>query len=230
MTTVDRSGAGTATRVPPPRGTSPLQDIVDRLPRSRRQRRTGMAAIGVVLIGGCATVAAGLVARGDHTVAVLALARDVPAGQVVSAADLRVAHIGGSGVSAMSASSLPTVIGETAVESLTAGTLVQQAMFSRAPVPASGLQVVAVAEKASLVPAGVTPGRLVSLVLVASNASHGGTGGALLVPSARVVGVRTDPTGGTTVLSVEVPADAAPAVAQAVAAGSLAVTLLPVSP
>jgi hypothetical protein len=67
-------------------------------------------------------------------------------------------------------------------------------------------------------------------VLVASDASHGGTGGSLLVPSARVVGVRSDPTGGTTVLSVEVPADAAPAVAQAVAAGSLAVTLLPVSP
>lgn len=227
MTTVNTNGAGTATRVPPPRATSPLQDIVDRLPRSRRQRRTGMTAIGVVLIVGCATVAAGLVTRGDHTVAVLALARDVPAGQVVSAADLRVAHIGGSGVSAMSASSLPTVIGETAVESLTAGTLVQSAMFARTPVPANGLQVVAVAVKASLVPAGVTPGRSVSLVLVASDASRGGS---LIVPSARVVGVRTDPTGGTTVLSVEVPANAAPAVAQAVAAGSLAVTLLPVSP
>jgi hypothetical protein len=189
-----------------------------------------MTAFGVVLIAGCATVAASLVAGGDHAFAVLALARDVPAGQVVSAADIRVAHISGSGVSAMSASSLQQVVGETAVESLPAGTVLQPAMLSRAPVPATGLQVVAIAEKAALVPAGVTSGRDVSLVLVSANAGQDGSAGSVIVPRARVVGVRSDPTGGITVLSVEVPAASAPAVAQSVAAGSLAVTLLPVSP
>jgi hypothetical protein len=189
-----------------------------------------MVAAGVVLIGGFATVAAGLVARSDHSLSVLAVARPVAAGQVVSPADLRVAHISGSGVSAMSASSLSQVVGETATSSLAPGTLLQSSMLTRSPVPGAGLQVVAVAEKSSLIPAGVAPGRSVSLVqLVPASGGHA-NGGGVLVDRALVVGVRTDPTGGTTVLSVQVPASLAPTVAQSVAAGALAVTLLPVAP
>src|SRR5436305_9277177 len=108
-----RNGAG-STAVPPPRAASPLQQLGERLPRSRRQRRPGMVAVGVVLIGGFATVAAGLVARSGHAVAVLAVARPVAAGQVLTVRDVRIAHISGSGVSALSASSLATVVGETA--------------------------------------------------------------------------------------------------------------------
>lgn len=209
---------------------SPFQQLGERLPRSRRQRRPGMVAAGVALIGGFATVAAGLVARSDHSVSVLAVARPVAVGQVLSPADLRVARISGSGVSAMSASSMSLVVGETATSSLTPGMLLQSSMLTRSPVPGAGLQVVAVAEKSSLVPAGVAAGRSVSLIQVpAAGGGHTG-GGGVLVDRALVVAVRTDPTGGTTVLSVEVPASLAPTVAQSVAAGGLAVTLLPVAP
>jgi len=214
--------------VPPPRATSPLQQLGERLPRSRRQRRPGMVAAGIVLIGGFATVAAGLVARSDHSVAVLAVVRSVPAGHVLSAEDLRVARISGGGLSALSASSLSTVIGETATSSLSPGTLLVSSMLSRTPVPAVGLQVVAVAEKSTLVPVGVAAGRFVSLVQV-STAQNAGRG-SVLVERAQVVGVQSDATGGVTVLSVQVPSALAPAVAQSVAAGSLAVTLLPVAP
>jgi hypothetical protein len=48
------------------------------------------------------------------------------------------------------------------------------------------------------------------------------------VPSAQVVDVRTDPSSGQTLLSVVVSDSLAAAVAQASAAGQLAVTLLPV--
>src|SRR5436309_4702223 len=104
------NGAGTSTAVPPPRSTSPFQQLGERLPRTRRQRRPGMVAAGVVLIGGFATVAAGLAARSDHSVAVLAIARPVGAGQVLTAGDVRVAHISGSGVSALSAASLGSIV------------------------------------------------------------------------------------------------------------------------
>src|SRR3954452_6712838 len=149
-----RNGSG-STAGPPPRSSSPLQQLSERLPRSRRQRRPGMVAAGVVLIGGFATVAAGLVARSDHSVAVLAIARPVSAGQVLTAGDVRVAHISGSGVSALSAASLGSVVGETATSSLSPGTLLTASMLSRSSVPAAGAQVVAVAEKSTLVPAGI---------------------------------------------------------------------------
>jgi hypothetical protein len=189
-----------------------------------------MVAAGVVLIGGFATIAAGLVARSDHSVSVLAVARPVAVGQVLSPADLRVARISGSGLSAMSASSMSLVVGETATSSLTPGMLLQSSMLTRSPVPGAGLQVVAVAEKSSLVPAGVAAGRSVSLIQVPTAGGGRTGGGGVLVDRALVVAVRTDPTGGTTVLSVEVPASLAPTVAQSVAAGALAVTLLPAAP
>lgn len=224
-----RNGSG-STSVPPARTSSPLQQLGERLPRSRRKRRPGMVAAGVVLVGGFATVAAGLVARSDHTVAVLAVARPVAAGQVLTTSDLRVARISGSGLSAMPASALSSVVGETATGALQPGTLLVASMLSRSPVPGAGLQVVAVAEKSTLVPVGVTAGRYVSLVQVAAQGRSGSAAGPVLVDRARVVGVRVDQTGGTTVLSVEVPSQLAPAVAQSVASGALAVTLLPVAP
>src|SRR5436305_6687015 len=132
-----RNGAGTGS-VPPPRASSPLQQLSERLPRGRRQRRPSMVAAGVVLVGGFATVAAGLVARSDHAVAVLAVARPVMAGQVVTSADVRVAHISGSGVSALSAASLATVVGETATRSLSPAMLLTEWLLAGTPIPSAG--------------------------------------------------------------------------------------------
>ena len=130
----------------------------------------------------------------------------------------------------MSAASLASVVGETATSSLAPGTLLVSSMLARSSVPAVGSQLVAVAEKSTLVPVGVTSGRYVSLVQVpAAQGNPTGDAGSVLVDRALVVGVRSDPTGGTTVLSVQVPSSLAPAVARAVATGGLAVTLLPVA-
>ena len=226
-----RNGGGSATAVSTPRSSSPLSQLAERLPRSRRQRRPGMLAAGVVVIAGCAAVAAGLAARAEHAVAVLAVARPVAAGQTVAAADLRVARISGSGLSAMSASALLTVVGETATSSLTPGTLLESSMLSRQSVPAPGAQLVAVALKSTQVPAGVAAGRLVSLVLTGSAGGRGPSGaGAVLVTSAPVVALSGNASGDVLVLSVQVPGGVAPMVAQAAAAGTLAVTLLPVMP
>lgn len=225
-----RDGAGTATALPP-RTSSPFTQLAERLPRSGRQRRPGMVAAGVVVIAGCATVAAALAVRSDHRVAVLAVARPVSAGQTVGEADLRVARISGSGVSAMAAASLSSVVGETATSSLAPGTLLEPSMLTRQPLPAPGAEVVAVAVKSAQVPAGLAAGRRVSLVQVAASGGRSGAGAdPVMVASAPVVALRTEGSGDVTVLSVQVPAEVAPAVAQSAAAGTLAVTLLPVSP
>ncbi len=206
---------------------------VDRLPHSARQRRPAMVAGGLLLILLCGTVSAALVTRGDRSVAVLALARDVPAGQQLTAADLRTARLSGSGVSAVSASAATTVIGQSLSATLPAGTLLTSRMLNATSVPPAGQQLVALALKAGLVPAEVTAGRDVSLIAVDSKTAAGQTPGAaatVLVPRARVLSVHTDPSSGQVLMSVQVQASMAPAIVQADASGTIAVTLLPVTP
>lgn len=225
------NGLGTsngARTVPGPRAVNGWSGLADRLPRPRRQRRPALLVVGVLLIALCAVVSASLVARTDHTVAVLTLARPVAAGQVLSADDVRVAHVGGAGVSAIGAGSLAIVVGETATSSLPAGTLLVPGMVSRQSVPAAGSQVVAVSVKAGLVPAGAATGRDVSLIAVAASDGREAVPQGVLVRSARLVDVTNDPTSDSVLLSVVVSDANAPQVAQAAAAGQLAVTLLPV--
>ena len=223
-----RNGTAPTHRVPGPRLSGPWAEVADRLPRSRRQRRPALMVVGVLLVALCGLVSASLVARSGNTVAVLALTRPVSAGHVLVPSDLRVARVGGSGISGMPAAALGSVVGGTATSSLPAGTLLVSGMVSRAPVPAGGSQVVAVAAKAGSVPAGVAPGRDVSLVLISSQVGRQSDAPAVLVPSARVVDMRSDSSTGLALLSVVVSDTLAAQVAQASAAGQLAVTLLPV--
>lgn len=203
----------------------------DQLPHSRRLRRPGLAVAGALLVLLCGVTSFALATAGDDRLPVLALARDVQAGQVLSAADLRVARISGEGVSALAAGGSAAVVGQTMTATLPAGTLLNDSMLSPTPLPAAGLQLVAVAVKAGGAPVEATLGRDVTLVRVETAAAPtGGTGPTVLVARARVVSVQTETTSGLLVLSVQVPAAAAPAVAQANAAGALAVTLLPVAP
>lgn len=208
-------------------GAAPL----DRLPRPQRQRRPGLAVAGALLVGLCGVASAGLAAAGHNRIAVLALAHDVRAGQVLTAADLRVAHLSGDNVSAVSADGRAALIGQTLTATLPAGTLLNASMLTPVPLPAAGLQLVAVAVKPGGVPVEATPGRDVALVRVATGTAAVVAGGpSILVAKARVVSVQTEPSTGSVVLSVQVPAAAAAAVAQASAAGTVAVTLLPVAP
>jgi hypothetical protein len=211
----------------PGRAWSPGQE---RLPRVRRPRRPALAAGGVLLILLCGATGAAVATAGDHSVRVLALARDVQAGQVLTAEDLKVAQISGSGVSALGAAGDSNVVGETVTATLPAGTLLNPSMVTRAPLPTVGLQVVAIAVKPGGAPAQALPGRDVSIIRVATAADPKTTQPAVLVAKARLVSVRTDTASGLQILSVQVPAAAAVAVAQASAAGAVAVSLLPVTP
>lgn len=210
---------------------SPASSVGDRLPKLKRQRRPAIAVAGALLVLLCAVASAALATAGNDRLRVLALARDVPAGHVLTEDDLRVAELSGRGLSALSADGASVVVGQTMTASLPAGTLLNDSMLSATPLPGVGLQLVALAVKPGGVPAEAVPGRDVALVRVVTAADPSGSAQpTVLVPRARVVSVRTDIGNGLVVLSVQVPANTAVAVAQASAAGAVAVTLLPVQP
>jgi hypothetical protein len=198
----------------------------------RRPRRPALAAGGVLLVLLCGVTSAALTTAGDHQVRVVTLAHDVHAGQVLSSTDLTTAEISGSGVQALSANGLSNVIGQTVTATLPAGTLLNPSMITTAPLPGAGLQLVAVAVKPGGVPQQAVPGRDVSLIRVPSvNAGDAkGAAATVLVAKARLVSISKDDASGLQILSVQVPQAATLAVAQASAAGSIAVTLLPVAP
>lgn len=203
----------------------------DRLPRMRRQRRPALVIAGALLVLLCGMTSAALVMAGDDRLSVLALARDVQAGQVLTTEDLKVAELAGSGLSALDADGAALVVGQTITASLPAGTLLNDRMLSASPLPTPGLQLVALAAKPGGVPVEAVAGRDVTLIRVITTADPQATAQpAVLVPRARVVSVRTEVANGLVILTVQVPASAALPVAQASAAGAVAVTLLPVQP
>jgi hypothetical protein len=175
---------------------------------------------------------AALATSGDRQVTVITLAHDVQAGQVLSADDLTTARLGGSGVQALSADGLDNLVGQTITASLPAGTLLNDSMLASTPLPSGGLQLVAVAVKAGGVPPQAVAGRDVSLIRLPSPSAGDAKGAeaGVLVAKARLVSISKDDATGLQILSIQVPQAAALAVAQASAAGAIAVTLLPVAP
>ena len=89
-----------------------------------RRRRPGMIALAVALVGAGILASAALYQREDHQVPVLLVTADVPAGAVITAADVGTASVAaGPGVTVIPASQLRRVIGLTAATSLRPGSL-----------------------------------------------------------------------------------------------------------
>jgi hypothetical protein len=233
----DPPGSSPAGRPPRPVGRPRARPAgrPERLPQVRRPRRPGLLALGLLLVVGSATVTGSLLARSGATVPVLTLARPVAAGQRLGAADLVEARLGGSGLHAVSATDRDRVVGMTAVASLPAGTLLTGPMVTARPVPGTGEELVGLALKAGALPgAEVQPGRHVGVLRLPAPAGApvAGTGaedpnGGVLVPSALVASVRTDPASGAALVSLVVPVDRALPVTAAGAAGLAAVAVLP---
>ena len=209
------------------RGTASTGRAEARLPVPRRPRRPLAVAAGTLVLLASAALGGAAATRGDHAVAVLTLARPVAAGHALSAADLRVAHISGSGVHGIAASYAGQLAGQTALSNLPAGTLLTPQMLSAASVPRAGQEVVAVAVKAGAFPPDLSPGRAVAVQRVAP--ADGGTPlpPAVLVPEAMVLHVERDPATGVTVVSLVVDAGRALDVSQASASGAVSLALLP---
>ncbi|NUR30048.1 MAG: hypothetical protein HOV83_30065 [Catenulispora sp.] len=153
------------------RSTTPARPSIG---AAQPKRRWSLLVGGLLLVLLCAGVFAVIQLGGDARVQVLAVARPVAAGQLISAADLRtVGVVPDRSVPLLRAGQAQQVIGRTAAVPLAADTLLTESQLGPANWPDAGQAVVAVALKPGRVPAGIAPG---SHVLVVTVAKDGGPG------------------------------------------------------
>jgi len=205
------------------------------LPSRRRQRPWIVA--GVLLVVGCALVFALASMRIGDRRPVLAVARAVPAGQVLSAADISEVRIAaGDGIRPVPASERRQVVGRTAAVPLVAGSLLTMAQVGPPSVLATGEAVVGLALKSGQFPPGLAPGARVRVIdtgaAATASASPSGDAGAVLARTATVVAVSAPGVDGsaTTVVSIKAASAEADRVAVAAAGGRAALVLLPAAP
>lgn len=137
-----------------------------------KSRHGGTIAVGIALLaiasaGGVYTVNA----LSDRS-PVLVAARDIQAGSVVGAADVRVADAAVDGVAVIPRSEMQTVIGQRAVTAVPGGTLLAPKMVAKDPLPRQGFRAVGLALSPSRVPTGLAPGRAVDVWRVASGGGN----------------------------------------------------------
>jgi hypothetical protein len=178
-------------------------------PTSRRRSRIASGvALGSVAVAGNVLVYSSL----DDRELVLQARRDVPAGAVITEADLAVVSVDVDGaVRTVAKSQLATTIGRYAKVRLVAGSLVVQEALQDRPLVSPGAGVTAVHVLEGTLPVGLRERSRVRLVVPASDGSPPD------VIDARVVGlpVATDTISGTVSLTVEVDVEDASRVAMA---------------
>jgi hypothetical protein len=113
-----------------------------------------MIALAVAMAGAGVLISAAVYQRADHQVAVVLVTSPVPAGAVITAADLGTADVTvGSGIQVIPAAQLRQVAGEIAAVALRPATLLAPSDLTTTQAPASGQELVPAAMKPSALPA-----------------------------------------------------------------------------
>jgi hypothetical protein len=178
-------------------------------PPSRRRARIALGVfVAALAVAGNLLVYSSL----DHKTEVLQVVRDIPAGDVVSASDLRVVTVDvDATVPTVAPDAIASVVNQYARVHIAAGTLMVGVFVQPTPLVTVGQGVVAVEIRPTHVPAGLRERSRVMLVVVNRDGSTG------LVTEGRVV-ARGDAAGATEsvmALSGEVAQDDAAAIAAA---------------
>ena len=128
-------------------------------------RRVPRLVVGVVLVVGCVAVFYVWSLQASGRLPVLALARDVAAGQLLTEADLRVVRVAtGPDVASVPASRLSEVIGRPVALPVVAGTLLSPDAVGTAAFPGEGQGIAAVAVTAGQHPPSLTTGSRVAVL------------------------------------------------------------------
>lgn len=206
-------------------------------PATGRRRQRPWVVAGVLLVVGCALVFALASLRLGDRRPVLAVARAVPAGQVLADADLTEVRIAaGEGVRVVPASERRRVVGRPAAVPLVPGSLLTMTQVGPSSTLAAGEAVVGLALKAGQFPSGLAPGARVRVIDTGAPAAAVttpvGDAGSAVARTATVVAVSSPGADGsaTTVVSVKVNLAEADKVAVAAAGGRATLVLLPGAP
>ncbi|TQS42761.1 SAF domain-containing protein [Cryptosporangium phraense] len=145
--------------------------------RAARRRPTWVIG-GAILVLVSALGSAFWWSQTSDRVAALAIATDVPLGQIVTVRDLQTVQIAAdSSVRYVPASERDTVVGQTAAVPLTAGSLLSPSMLGSPETPNAGQAVVAVSVDAGHYPPSLTPGTTVTAVAITSSSPSAPTAG-----------------------------------------------------
>ncbi|MCX4745245.1 SAF domain-containing protein [Kitasatospora sp. NBC_01287] len=196
-----------------------------------RRRRPAVIAMAAALIAAGGLGGAALYNSTGKRIAVLALARDVPYGQPLTAADLVVARIASDpALAPVNAADLDIAVGQRATTDLHQGALLLAADLTRQLVVQPGMQEVGLPVHPSQLPAdGVQVGQQIVLVQVGDQPSPTGGGAAPGPQTMNAVVAQLGPAGGdgSRVIDLAVPPAQAPTLAQWAAAGHFQVILAP---
>lgn len=225
-----------ADRSPPSAGLPWVADgqasASSRVRAAGRRRSVPHLVLGVLLVVACTAGFVVVSVTSGSRRPVLALARAVTVGQVVTAQDLREVSVAvDAQVNVVEAGLAASVVGKTMATSLPAGALLTPEAVGATVVPAAGRAIAALSLRAGQFPPEVSPGTPVSVVFVAGQASASVTNPPASSDSSVVwPGVVTSVTAPaaeqTTVVSVQLSEAAARQVA-AVPAGQLSLVMLP---
>lgn len=188
--------------------------------------------LGVLLVLACAVGALALTLQLGGNRPVLATARAVTVGQILTAADVRQVSLpADSDIRAVDADTAAGLIGRPVAVSLPAGALLTPGSIGGAAAPPPGQAIVAIALDPGRLPLEVAPGDRVSVVAAPAPANGvtgtDATGNGRAVPQSWpgvVASVEPSDTGQLTVVSVQLPEGPAREIA-AVPPGQLAVVL-----
>jgi len=182
-----------------------------------RRVRPARVLLGVLLILALALAGVVVAERVDTRVSVLAAARAVNAGQVMTVADIVVVKVATDAkVPTVPVSRHSSVVGQVAAVPLVAGTLLAPAQLGGPAWPAAGQAVIAVPVKPGRLPSGLGAGSRVTVLAIPAGAPGGigvaatATAPALAQAGATVVSVQeaADQSGTTVVTVVLAAADA----------------------
>lgn len=215
------------------------REVVARSPLPVRQRRPGLAAVGVIVVLGMGAVFGWMYTTAGEKTPVVVMAREVPVGQVIERSDLSTVDIAGS-VTAIAGANLSTVVGQRAAVGLMPGTLLQRSMLTDGEPIAAGQVQVGVALKPGQLPAdGVVAGDKVMVLGLGQAAGPSQTpaesstaapGPVVLADAATVFAVRADPTQtGGTLVTLLVATAQGPVIAEASSTGNTALIKVPSS-
>src|SRR5262249_10125223 len=138
----------------------------------RRRRSTPHMLLGAVLVVVCALAFAVTALRVDPRTAVLALAAPVPAGHVLTDADLTVVNIvPDPALGALPQAQRAPVVGRTVRLPLAAHALLSQDLLGPAAWPPAGQSLIAVSVKSGHAPSGMAAGAQVLVLVVPPSSS-----------------------------------------------------------
>ena len=193
----------------------------------KRQRRKSLVALYVVVAVVCALGASAAVTQAGHRVSVLAVAKDVPAGQALTSDDLRMATVSADpALSTMSAASQASVVGKRTAVDLRAGQLLTRSDLSAGGGLGDDQQTVGVAIKRGQAPDGLAAGDQVLAVTTPAQGQQPGTQQPSAI-NATVVSIGLPDATGTAVVTLAVPSESGPTLAGRAAAGMISIVRQP---